>query len=289
MEENKLTENLEPIPKKKFKLWKVLIIFAVIIGVLSSCGDDEEKKDTSLDKETTTTNAAISEPIFEPKETITCTDNQITINADIDCPDGAIMQVTLMNSDFTEVYNDKPVVKNKKITSTFDLTNSDVKMYVGAIAFQFNADSIKQPDNVTSIYGKNGEKLTGDNLTESETDGNVVKMGMYSFEVPYPSEQEVTALRDKIFNEYSNNVINSIDGITSVKKESGSIYSISVTNSWYLLTEEEKQYLAEELLKSVSEVSDSIYGIKTITLSIYDESHNEVATSKILGGMKIKK
>lgn len=229
---------------------------------------------------------------FAPKIKHTCKDGKITIDADINCPDGALMQVVIMSGDLKEMYTDKPIVKNGKISSVFNLENIDTKNYAGMVMFQFNAKDLPQPDNVLKIYGKHGEKLKGDNAQEAKfADGNTGKNASVSFTVPYPSEQAVEQVMATKFNEVAKEIAKASNGvILDIERDSPGIYHIMVSNSsWYLSAQNEKQYFAEEMLRTFKQIGKSLDGGENVVLSIYDESMNEVASSKMFGGMKIKK
>lgn len=62
------------------------------------------------------------------------------------------------------------------------------------------------------------------------------------------------------------------------------VFTIIVSNDWYLANAEQKQYLAEEMYSQVETLAQD-----QISLSIYDSSSHLVAKSKLLSGMKIIK
>lgn len=229
---------------------------------------------------------------FNPQIKHACEENKITINADIDCPDGAIMQIMLMSGDLEEIYTDKPVVKNGSISSAFTLKSTEPKYYGGMVMFQFNAKELVQPDNVLKVYGKRGEKLKGENAQEAKfVDGSTGKNASVSFTAPYPSEKAVEQALVAKFNEAANEVVAASNGaILDIKRDSPGTYYMMVSNSsWYLSAENEKQYFAEEMLKAFTQVGKNLDGKDSVILAIFDESMNEVARSKVLGGMKIKR
>ncbi len=274
------------------KTWKKIIasifylFFAlIIIGTLTSNDSDTNTAKNNEAKEKT------YDLKFEPKVTTTCGDGIITVNADINCPDGAVMQVSLMSADLKEIYNDKPTVKDKKISSTFKLTNKDTKNYAGMVTFQFNADTIAQPENVKTVYGSRGEKLEGDNTKEANfKDGGTGKNASLIFNVSYPSTEAVKQKMDALFKEFTDTIIKSSKGlIVSIEHPSPAIIHMQVSNAWYLSSTNEKQYFAEEMLKNFTQVLKNMDGQDAIVFSIYDESMNKVAESKFLGGMEIIK
>jgi len=283
------------------KKWKKVVasigyIFVALIIFASFSGENDNKttdKTIVSDQNKKVKNESVKESYtlkFEPNINTICSDGNITIEANINCPDGAIMQISLLSANFKEVYNDKPIVKDKKISSTFKLTNTDIKNYAGMITFQFNADSIKQPDNVKEIYGQRGEKLEGENAKEANfKDGIKGKIATITFDIPYPSKEVVENKKNELFNQMVNQIKSSSKGaILNVEHPDKGIIVMHVSNSWYLMSESEKQYFSEQMLKSFTQIIKNMDD-STCVLSIYDESQNEVASSKILGGMKIKR
>lgn len=92
------------------------------------------------------------------------------------------------------------------------------------------------------------------------------------------------------FKEVADEVVKNSNGvIQGLERSEPGIFLIQVSNAWYLSSDNEKQYFAEEMLKNLNTVSKNMDNQSAI-LTIYDESLNEVATTSILGGgMKIKK
>lgn len=271
---------------KRWWFWGIVIV--LLIGIFAG-GEDNN---TNNSKVVTTSSSHKYDLEFKPDIKTSCTEDTITVNAEINCPDGAIMQVLLMSGDLKEMYSDKPIVKNGQISSVFKLENTDPKNYAGTIMFQFNAKDLPQPDNVKKVYGTYGEKLEGDNTIEANFgDGSKGKNASVTFTVPYPSQEAVEQRLAQIFEEFTSTLIKNSNGvILDIDRPSSGIYHVMVSNSaWYLSSENEKQYFAEEMLKTFTQVGKSIDGTDTIVLTIFDESMNEVARSKVLGGMKIKR
>jgi hypothetical protein len=264
----------------------VLIIFAIIGSLVGNDETETTSPATRQEKQ-----EQIYDLKFDPQITTTCKDGSVIINANVNCPDGAIMQTSMLSADLKEVYNDKPVVKDKKISSTFKLTNTDVKNYAGMITFQFNADSIKQPDNVKEVYGQRGEKLEGNNAQEANfSDGGKGKIATASFELPYPSKEAVNNKIDELFNQMVSTIRDSSNGtILNIEHPSSGIIHMQVSNEWYLMKDTEKKYFAEEMLKTFTQVVKNLDNQDTIVFTIFDESLNTVASSKFLGGMDIEK
>lgn len=266
-----------------FYFFFIMMFLGIVFG-----GDNTEQ----ADKPTTKTPSKNYSLEFNPKINHTCEDDTLTIEADINCPDGAIMQVSLMSGDLKEFYTDEVAIQDGKISSTFTLENTDPKYYGGFLIFQFNAKEIIQPEEILEVYGKKGEKLKGDNVAEAHfDDGSKGKNASFTFSVPYPSEEVVEQLIATKFNEAVQGVVKASNGvILDIARTEKGIYKIMVSNSsWYLAGENEKQFFAEEMLRTFTQVGKSLDGEESIILDIYDESMNNVASSKIFGGMKIKK
>lgn len=265
------------------KLWFWLIII-ILIGFTSGCNDNDSEKDKVA---TTTQNFSLN---FNPEIKTIVEEGKITINANLNCPDGAIMQVMVISGDLKEVYTDKPIVKDGKISSVFNLKNTNIKTYSGSIMLQFNADTVVQPENVKLFYGNKGEKLEGDNAKESVfRDKSKGKNGYVIFDIPYPSQEAVDEKIAVAFKEIADQIVNnSGEVILSLERTSPRIFEMQVSNTWYLSTESEKQYFAEEMLKNLTKISKSLDGDARATLTIFDESMNTVASSKMMGGMEIE-
>lgn len=289
---NEVADKKEPSKKDTAIGCLTLIILLVIITlIIKSCGgcSDEDSSDNSkAGKPASGSEYSLN---FEPVINPVVETGKITVNADVDCPDGAIMQVMLMSGDLSEMYSDKPIVKGRKISSVFTLKNTDVKNYGGSFTFQFNADSLQQPDNVKTVFGEKGEKLEGDNTQESNFKDNTKgKNASVTFTVPYPSKDAVDKKITAIFNEMANEMVANSDGlILTIEHPEPGIFEMQVSNNWYLSNNNVKQYFAEQMLKTFTQVGKNMDGEDYTLLTIYDESMNTVASSKILGGMEIKR
>lgn len=270
-----LTNDNKPI-WQKWWFWVVFVVCLFAIGSSEINSTQQVSSDSEYSFE------------FNPEVSNVIKDNTITINAKYDCPDGAIMQITLIsNNDIADMQVDEAVVTNGKTSSKFVIKSTETQSYAGSITFQFNAESLKQPKSVTDLYGSHGEKLEGDNAQEATfKDGSPGKNASITFDVPYPSEEAVKAKNDELFQEAVNKLIQASNGvILSIDRPYPGSYRVMVSNSsWYLSSEGEKQYFAEEMLRAFTQ-GETDY----VSLRIYDESMNEVASSKMMGGMKIKK
>ncbi len=285
--------------------WKMvvasLLYFFIFCGVMGALFGEEAPEQAENSPAIETASNAQKPPAeskgktysleFAPKIKHTCEDGKITVDADINCPDGAIIQVVMMSGNLEEMYTDKPIVKNGKISSVFNLENTDPKNYAGMVMLQFNAQELIQPDNVLKVYGSHGEKLKGENAQEANfADGSTGKNASISFTVPYPSREVVEQAMVTKFNEAASELVKASNGVMlDIERAEPGIYCIMVSNSaWYLSSDSEKQYFAEEMLKTFTQVGNNLDGRDSIVLSIYDESMNEVACSKVFGVMKIK-
>lgn len=296
---NILVEQIKNPFWKKWWFWGSIII--VLLIWTASYSDTNDKtgsvKNTSsyssdIKNKTGSVNKVASYSMeFDPEISPVVKDNTITINAQYSCPDGAIMQLMLISGDLNDMQSEETIVKNAKTSTKFMLKSSETQPYAISITFQFNADSIKQPKNVTDLYGTHGEKLEGINTQEAKfKDGSSGKNASKTLTIDYPSKEAVEAKNTELFNEAAQKMISASNGvILDVSRVNPGIYHLMVSNSWYLLSESEKQYIAEEMLQTFTKIGKNLDGSESIVLSIYDESMNQVASSKMFGGMKIKR
>ena len=227
---------------------------------------------------------------FNPEYIVNCSDTSITIDVNYKCPDGALIQALVIDGTLEESYSDTLPVKDGKVSFSFDLENTDTKVYNTMLIFQFNSGEIVQPDNVKAVYGEYGEKLTGKNAAESKVEGHEdAKNATMTFSIDYPNTEAVTTLKNSTWNKYMTEIVNASDGlITNIRRTKENIYDVYFTNSWYLLSNEEKEYIANTLYDGIKTAAKNIYSEESISLYIY-AGDDVVAESTILSDkMKLK-
>ena len=102
-------------------------------------------------------------------------------------------------------------------------------------------------------------------------------------------KDEAFAQHQKTVNDMLAGMQESSNGmVLSLELKSDTIFNMKVSNSWYLMKENEKQYFAEEMFKQFNQLAQEWAGRDSV-LAIYDESGNEVAITRLSGGMKIKR
>lgn len=290
----------KPLSKKK-KIF-IVVVALLVVGAIGAGAEDkdsstasntvqESESTTEIEKKNDTKDKETYSKEFSPTVTSENNETSIALNIDADCPDGTLLQIALMDGSLEEMYTETIPVKDKKCNVNFDLTNTDPKIYSGLITLQFNASKIVQPDNTKEAFGEKGELLEGDTSEEANfEDGSKGKIASSTFTVYYPSEQAIQETIDAAFNEFRTNLISASNGIIlDISDEGNGIFRMMVSNEWYLSSDQDKQYFAEEMLKTFTTLGQNMYGRNSVTFSIYDESMNQVASSKITGGMKIKK
>lgn len=227
--------------------------------------------------------------IFKPDLSWVCEPGKITINGECNCPDGAVIWINLMSFDGEEIYMVKAVVKDKKFSAPIEISNSDIKGYNAAVCFGFHFLDVVQPENVEKVYGERGERLIGRNVKENEHDGITYKHASSEVEILYPSEEAVEEEKERLFQECVDILVNNSNGfVISVEKTKDYLVVMQVTNDWYLLTPEEKKYYAETSLGCVRDAFGAFFGDDGVSFRIIDENSNNVADSKLGGGMRIK-
>lgn len=273
------------------------LISGMIAGVVDiATGKTLEDSSIQSSESTTTIEPSSSAPVpqkisFTPEIETSITGSQISITSKQDSPDGTILQFMVFSNDLTESYTAEVPVQNGAATTTFEVTNTDPKTYGVLVMLQFNADTIVQPQATLDFYGTHGEKLSGDGVVSANfTDGASGNNAQKTFSVDYPSKEAMDKVRTDTFTTFNQSLIDSSNGIIlDITIVSEDVYFMYVSNQWYLSSQQDKQYFAEEMLKGFKQIHKNLYGDRIMTLCIYDESGVEVAKSKMTGGMKIKK
>lgn len=286
---------MEEKKKKKGRGCLTAIVVIVVLGMIISAfsgGDNNSTDSGSAEPQISETSNVENNYAteFNPEYTASCTDTSITIDMQYNCPDGALMQCVLMDSSLGESYSATEPIKDGKVSFTFDLENTDTKVYGGIISFQFNADSVQQPDNVKAVYGEYGENLTGENASSATVEGHDdAKNGNITLVINYPSDEAVQAAREETWSEYTSEVISASDGmITQILRPNDRVYNVYFTNSWYLLTTEQKEYMANTMWDGMKTAAKNIFGEDTISLNVYAGTTLVAESSLWTGEMKMK-
>lgn len=270
------------------------IVVIVVLGVIISAigGGDNKSTDVGSEEPQTSETGNNEEYTteFNPEYTVTCTDTSIVIDVEYNCPDGAVLQCVIVDGSLEESYSDTLPVEDEKVSFKFDLDNTDAKVYGGILSFQFNADSVQQPDNVKAVYGEYGENLSGENVDSATVEGHEdAQNGSITLTINYPNDEAVQAVKEEQWNEYASQVVSASNGmITQIIHPNDAVYNVYFTNSWYLLTDEQKEYMANTIWDGMQTAAKNIFGQDTIALNIY-AGNTLVAESSILSGeMKMK-
>lgn len=280
---------MEEKKKKKGRGCLPAIVGFVVLGVIISALGGGGNNSTGSEPQDSGGEGGYSTE-FNPEYTTSCTDTSITIDMKYNCPDGALMQCMLLNNSLDESYSATAAIAGGEASFTFDLENTDAKVYGGMILFQFNAESVEQPDSVKAVYGEYGENLAGENTINATVAGHDdAKNGSVSFVVNYPSDEAIQEIREDAWSEYVNNIISESDGtIVQIDRASDNVYSIYFTNSWYLLTSEQKEYVANTMWDGTKSAAKNIFSEDVITLNIYAGNTLVAESSVWTDGMKIK-
>ncbi len=230
-------------------------------------------EETTSIKETDNTNYSTS---FDPKLSFKNTDKRITIDGEINYPDGTTIELSI-KSNISEVYSSLVTVKDKKFSYTFELTTNEPKLYMGTAMLRL--DFNKMPENVKKVFGSNGELLNDKDIIDTGGGKYVTK----DFEIEYPSAKVIEGR--KLFKEFSKEALNSGNEAVlalSEKSEELGVYIMKVTDIWYLLTDSEKKDFVKIMYDGFNDFSKNWYD-KNAYLYIYDESNNLIATCSIDG------
>ena len=222
---------------------------------------------------------------FNPEYSVKCGDESIIVNVEFNAPDGAILELLVLDNDLNS-FSDKQEIKDGKAKFKLDIGDNSTKKYSGLLSFQFNADSIVQPDGVKAVFGNYGEKMNGDNAVDATVNGeeNKGKNGSIAFDIYYPDEESVTAAKYALWDEACEKIVESGDGlIISLQRTDERMYDVYFSNSWYLLSEGEKQYIVNEIWSLVQTASENVF--EEEYASLYAHSGNSiVAKSSVWSG-----
>lgn len=119
--------------------------------------------------------------------------------------------------------------------------------------FRFNAEDIKQPEEVIKLYGEHGEKMKGSLAVENHLKGYNGSLKIEPFE--FPSAEAVEKENAKLFNAAMKEIINIGNGIIikiNHSEESGvKIVDVVVGDIWYHSENYEKERLAEQVANTI--------------------------------------
>ena len=283
----------KPWSKKK-KIIVGVVAVLVIFGLASGGSDDDTQQADTQPEEIVSQEEGAEEYSlnFNPEITVNNTESSIDVSFDVDCPDGTILSISAVSADMSEVYGEEVPVKDRKASASFPLEDTTTREFIVACGLFFNNEEIVQPEATKALYGEKGENLEGENSVEApHKDGTTGRNGAKTFIVGFPSDEAVFAEKKKIFDEYVNTVVENSNGaILDIQDKGEGQFWIIVSNTWYLFSEEEKQYFAEEMSSAITTIGQSMYGSdEYIGLFIYDENMNELAAPGLTGGMKVKR
>lgn len=227
---------------------------------------------------------------FNPEYSVKCGDESIIVNVEFNAPDGAVLELVVFDNDLNS-FSDKQEIKDGKARFELNVDDDSAKKYSALLSFQFNADSIVQPDGVKSVFGDYGEKMTGDNANDATVNGeeNKGKNGSITFDIYYPDKESVTAANQALWDEACEKIVESSDGlITSLQRTDERMYDVYFSNSWYLLSEGEKQYLVNEIWNMVQTASENVFGEEYASLYAYAGKSLVAKSSVWSGEMKLE-
>ncbi len=206
-------------------------------------------------------------------------------------PDGGIFEVSLLNANF-EVVSDFVEIKNGFIEKTFEIPDWEPGYISGIAMFRFNLEDHPQPEHIKEIYGEKGEKMLGDQIQETSIGG--FNGNIEPVTIAYPSEAAVKEKIEKLFVDSMKELIKASNGV--IKKiepiESWQLIYVTVSDSWYLSPDYEKERFAETVSSTIETIVKNAGKIDKdsyVSVYFYDTYGKELASPKLFGGYKIKR
>ena len=248
---------------------------------------EEKKEIVKKEKYTSELKADISKIVDKDKGTVF-----VTINANT--PDGAIFETTLLTGNL-DILTDNIVIKNGVGRHLFTIPKEWGITYITGISmFRFNAEDIKQPEEVIKLYGEQGEKMKGSLAVENHLKGYNGSLKIEPF--GFPSAEAVEKENAKLFNAAMKEIINIGNGIIikiNHSEESGvKIVDVVVGDIWYHSENYEKERLAEQVANTIKKIyvnTGKSKDGKEVMVYFIDSYGKSLASPKTFGGYKIER
>lgn len=149
----------------------------------------------------------------------------------------------------------------------------------------------KEPEEDKVTSSEEPQKAETEELPPSEEPKEAEKEVVPPEEVQKPVQSEISGKekRKQELEDFKTGLVeNSDGGIISVEEYNEGIFQMTVSNAWYLLSDSEKQYFAEEMYSKFILYGKYAYDMDFISFTIYSESSKILAKSTLMGGMEIK-
>lgn len=227
---------------------------------------------------------------FKGEVKLKAEEGKIHVNVSSNAPDGAIFEVVVMNGNL-DVVSDFLPIKNGVIEHTFDVSNWEVGEVVGSAMFRFNLNDHPQPDNIKTIYGQLGEKMTGSLVKETDKGGKIGSID--EVYISYPSESAVKEKKAEQFKVALNEIIEVGGGIIvdispRYNDDNWELVNVVVSDTWYYSAEHEKERFAEQVGSLVQLAIKNAGLDDSAGVYLVDTFGKTVAKPKVLGGYEIE-
>lgn len=227
---------------------------------------------------------------YKGELTLSATQGKVIATLTTNAESGSIIELAVMNGEI-KALSDFVEVKDGKAVKEFAIPEDwGIGHIAGTALFRFNYADKPQPDRVKTIYGNDGEKMTGSLIKDNGKGG---KYASAQATVAYPDEKTV---KEDLLKKFSAAIAETIKvskgAIKSIKpryNENWDLVNVVVDDAWYLLKDFEKERFAEQVGKSIETLVVNA-GIVKNTANIYfvDTFGKDVASPKLLGGYSIK-
>lgn len=222
---------------------------------------------------------------------------------DTNLPNETNLMLTLSRGDYT---GQTHVIVNNGVASSEEFSDKGDPLSEGEYLLTVSMSIPKlQPDAVRKVIGENGENMSGKYVLDSEIGDSMYLSGDFNFflsgvaESDVPSEVESdTGLIRELFDallenpDFEGGVISINPRMIDGEIYSWSIIDVVVPDAWYYLEEFQKERYCSNVgdyIKSALITGGVAENEAGCSVHFFDVAGEEVASSKMFGGNKIKK
>lgn len=287
------------------------LVVTIFCLVMDDSPSDKEKPITSTEKEVVKEKKIVEKKVEEKKEIIKKEKYTSELKADIskivdkdkgtvfvtinaNTPDGAIFETTLLTGNL-DMLTDNIVIKNGVGKHLFTIPKEWGITYITGISmFRFNAEDIKQPEEVIKLYGEHGEKMKGSLAVANHLEGYNGNLKIEPF--GFPSAEAVEKENAKLFNAAMKEIVGMSDGIiikiNRSEDDTIKMVDVVISDSWYHSENYEKERFAEQIASMIKRIyinTGKSKDGKEVMVYFVDSYGKSLASPKTFGGYKIER
>lgn len=262
----------------------------------------ESENPAHSDAPSTTPSAPAEPKKFEVSLEVSVDENsgKPVFTIDTNLPNETNLMLTLSRGDYT---GQTHVIVKNGVASSEEFSDKGSPLTSGEYLLTVSMSIPKlQSDAVRKVIGENGENMTGKYVLDSEIGDSVYVSGDFNFSLSGAAESDVPSEPDtKLVRELFDALLENPDfegGVISVNPRTidGEIYSWSiidvvVPDAWYYLEEFQKERYCSNVgdyIKSALITGGVAENEAGCSVHFFDVAGEEVASSKMFGGYKIK-